>query len=76
MSTRGTLEVEADHLIWIIDSDERRRIRESDTARARALHVMQWAADTSGLEVRAVTARGREPFLWAIPGVVELAVAC
>jgi hypothetical protein len=76
VSTRGTLEVESDHLIWIIDQAERRRIRESATARARALKLIQWAADTSGLEVRAVTARGREPFLYTIPGVVELELAC
>lgn len=73
--TLGRLEGYADHLILVVPPETRDRIRRSEAARARALGVMQWAADVSGLAVFAVTSRGRASFLAVFPGVVEISEA-
>ncbi len=60
-------------LLFILEPTMRRKVRESSTWRLRVLRVIQWAADVSGLPVHAVTARGKEPLLETLPGVVEVA---
>ncbi len=72
MSAMGQLVPDRDGLLFVLAEEHWQSVRRSKAARLKAMSIIQWAADASGLPVRAVTAPGKPALLETLPGVVEL----